>query len=494
MDFKVQNGPLSELAADVVVIPVFENESLESDVLKSLDELTNGLISTIVGTDEMHGKSSDTAYVHVGDGLKTRRLLLVGAGIEEKFATRTARNLAGTAARIARKKGATSLAFVQRGGLDPKTFAKSIAEGALIGLYEPDTYKTEGKTEQTVTQIIVNTSEAELPAAEQGLALGNIVGEATNFTRMLVNEPGMQLPPRKLAEHAEQVAAQYGLEVDILDEARMAEFGMGALLGVSRGSDEEAKMIVLTYTPENAAEGTETIALIGKGLTFDAGGLSLKTSEGMEKMKYDMAGGASVIGAMRAIAQLKPRVKVLGIVPSSENLPSGRALKPGDVLTSMAGKTIEVLNTDAEGRLILADALAYAQHLGAQKMVDLATLTGAISIALGTVYCGLFTSNQELADQVLAAGKNADEKFWQLPMDAEYGELIKSDIADLKNIGGKYAGSITAAYFLKEFAGDTPWVHLDIAGVGWNQSTKPYLAKGPSGFSVRTLVEWVMAQ
>ncbi|MBI4746852.1 MAG: leucyl aminopeptidase [Acidobacteria bacterium] len=494
MDFKVQDGPLSELAADVVVIPVFENESLESDVLKSLDELTNGLISTIVGTDEMRGKSSDTAYVHVATGLKTRRLLLVGAGTEEKFATRAARNLAGTAARIARKKGATSIAFVKRGGLDLQAFGKSIAEGALIGLYEPDTYKTEGKAEQTVTQISVNTSEAELSAAEQGLAIGNIVGEATNFTRMLVNEPGMQLPPRKLAEHAEQVAAQYGLGVDILDEARMAEFGMGALLGVSRGSDEEAKMIVLTYTPETAEEGTQTIALIGKGLTFDAGGLSLKTSEGMEKMKYDMAGGASVIGAMRAIAQLKPRVKVFGIVPSSENLPSGRALKPGDVLTSMAGKTIEVLNTDAEGRLILADALAYARHLGAQKMVDLATLTGAISVALGTVYCGLFTSNQELADQVLAAGKNADEKFWQLPMDAEYGELIKSDIADLKNIGGKYAGSITAAYFLKEFAGDTPWVHLDIAGVGWNQSTKPYLAKGPSGFSVRTLVEWVMAQ
>jgi leucyl aminopeptidase len=285
------------------------------------------------------------------------------------------------------------------------------------------------------------------------------------------------------------MAQAFGLEIDVLDEARMKELGMGALIGVAQGSAEPAKLIVLSYTPANHSD--ETVAIVGKGITFDTGGISIKPADGMEKMKYDMAGGATTIGAMRAIAQLKPSVNVLGIVPATENMPGGRAQRPGDVVRSMAGKTIEVINTDAEGRLILADALAYARKLGATKMVDLATLTGAVSIALGDVYVAVLGNNQDWIDTIIASGKSAGEKFWQLPLDTDYREQIKSEIADIKNVGGRKAGTITAAYFLREFVEETPWAHLDIAGTAWNDSNKPYLSVGPTGIGVRTLVKLV---
>ena len=276
-----------------------------------------------------------------------------------------------------------------------------------------------------------------------------------------------------------------------LDEARMKELGMGSLLGVSQGSAEPAKLIVLTYTPSAEPTSKETIAIVGKGVTFDTGGISIKPADSMEKMKYDMAGGATTIAAMRAIAQLKPSINVIGIVPAVENMPGGRAQRPGDVVRSMAGKTIEVINTDAEGRLILCDALTYAIQLGATKIVDLATLTGAVSVALGDVYVAALGNDQEWIDAVINAGKASGEKIWQLPLDREYRDQIKSDIADIKNVGGRKAGTITAAYFLREFVGDTPWVHLDIAGTAWNDSGKPYLSVGPTGICVRTLVNLV---
>jgi leucyl aminopeptidase len=305
----------------------------------------------------------------------------------------------------------------------------------------------------------------------------------------LINEPANVITPTELARHAEEAAKEYGLEIDVLDDARMKDLGMGACLGVAQGSAEPGKIIVLTYTPET--ESKETIAIVGKGITFDTGGISIKPSDGMEKMKYDMAGGATTIGAMRAIAQLKPPVKVIGIVPTTENMPGGRAQRPGDVVRAMTGKTIEVINTDAEGRLILADAVAYARKLGATKIVDLATLTGAVSIALGDVYVAILGSDQAWIDQVLAAGKKAGEKIWQLPLDKDYREQIKSEIADIKNIGGRKAGTITGAYFIREFVEDTPWAHLDIAGTAWNETAKPHLAVGPTGVSLRTLVNLV---
>jgi leucyl aminopeptidase len=275
----------------------------------------------------------------------------------------------------------------------------------------------------------------------------------------------------------------------VLDEARMKELGMGALLGVAQGSAERPKLIVMRYTPQFRLD--ETIAIIGKGITFDTGGISIKPAGGMEKMKYDMAGGATTIATMRVLAQLRPQVNVIGIVPATENMPGGRAQRPGDVVHAMTGKTIEVINTDAEGRLILADAVAYARKLGATKIVDLATLTGAVSVALGDIYIAILGTNQELIDQIIEAGRRAGEKIWQLPLDKEYREQIKSEIADIKNIGGHKADTITGAYFIREFVEDTPWAHLDIAGTAWNETNKPYLSVGPTGVCVRTLVNLV---
>jgi leucyl aminopeptidase len=296
-----------------------------------------------------------------------------------------------------------------------------------------------------------------------------------------------------MAERARETANEFGLSIDVLDEARMEQEGMGSLLSVSHGSEEPAKLIVLKYTPSESPGQTnhELLAFVGKGITFDSGGISLKPGENMELMKYDMTGGATVIGAMRAIAQLKPGIPVLGVAPCSENLPSGKATKPGDVVRAMNGKTIEVINTDAEGRLILADAIAYAKKLGATRVIDLATLTGAVSIALGDVNAAILGTDQKLIDEVIEAGKQVGEKFWQLPLDKEYSKQIKSDIADIKNVGGRKAGTITAAAFLKEFAEGLSWAHLDIAGTAWAEEAKPYRAKGPTGIAVRTLINLV---
>jgi leucyl aminopeptidase len=295
-----------------------------------------------------------------------------------------------------------------------------------------------------------------------------------------------------MAERAREVANEFGLSIDVLDEDRMEQEGMGSLLSVTRGSDEPAKLIILKYSPSNAVDHSDgLLAFVGKGITFDSGGISLKPGENMELMKYDMTGGATVIGAMRAIGQLKPPIPVLGVIPASENLPSGKATKPGDVVRAMTGKTIEVINTDAEGRLILADAIAYAKKLGATTIVDMATLTGAVSIALGDVNAAVLGTDQDLIDEIIEAGSEAGEKFWQLPLDKEYSKQIKSDIADIKNVGGRKAGTITAAAFLKEFADGVSWAHLDIAGTAWGDEAKPYRAKGPTGIAVRTLIRIV---
>src|SRR6202167_2182124 len=293
----------------------------------------------------------------------------------------------------------------------------------------------------------------------------------------------------RLAERGRELAAEFVLGCEILDQDRMRQLGMGALLGVAQGSAEPPALIVLRYQPVNAPTSKDHLGLVGKGVTFDTGGISIKPSEGMEKMRYDMAGGAAVLGAMRAIAQLKPSIPVTALVPTVENMPGSKAQRPGDIVTSLSGKTVEVLNTDAEGRLILIDALTYAQRLGCTHLVDAATLTGAIGVALGSINIGAFTNNDAMLARVMTAAKQEGEKMWQMPLDDEYKDLLKSPFADLANIGGRYGGAISAAYFLKEFAGDTPWVHLDIAGTAWLDDAKPYMAKGPTGVCVRTFAD-----
>ncbi len=489
MEVKADSRQFHEIECDALVVAVFEGEKPEEGALAEINKRSNGVITSLVETGEFTGKSGESAYVHNPGDMKAQRLLLLGVGKQEEFTTDNVRKMAGTAARMLRGKKARSFAILRRSQLPIGEGAQAATEGALISLFDPDKYHTSDKTESRLETMILVAPDADPDELKRAIERGRIIAEAANFAREIINEPANVITPTELARRAEEVARDFGLEIDVLDETRMKDLGMGALLGVAQGSAEPAKMIVLTYTPKT--ESKETIAIVGKGITFDTGGISIKPSDGMEKMKYDMAGGATAIGAMRAIAQLKPSVNVISIVPTTENMPGGRAQRPGDVVRAMSGKTIEVINTDAEGRLVLADAVAYARKLGATKIVDLATLTGAVSVALGDVYVAVLGTDQAWIDQVLAAGRKAGEKIWQLPLDKEYREQIKSEIADIKNIGGRKAGTITGAYFIREFVEDTPWAHLDIAGTAWNENGKPHLAVGPTGVGLRTLVNLV---
>jgi len=494
MQIESTNGSYRDLDVQALGIAVFKDEKADDGFLKELDAITGGVIKSVIDSEELKGKEGESVYLHlVGNGeIKAQRLLLVGVGERSDYGNAQVSQMAGTAVRALRGKNVKSIAVVPRLEGTADEIAAAVVEGAFMSLFDPDKYRTTDKEEREIAKLIVVVDGGDEAALARGAERGRIVGESVNFTRDLANEPGAYLTPTHMSERARDVANEFGLSIDVLDEARMEQEGMGSLLSVARGSDEPGKLIILKYTPAGAAtEGGELLAFVGKGITFDSGGISLKPGENMELMKYDMTGGATVMGAMRAIAQLKPSIPVLGVVPCAENLPSGKATKPGDVVRAMTGKTIEVINTDAEGRLILADAIAYAKKLGATRIIDMATLTGAVSIALGDVNTAVLGTDQELIDEIIAAGKTAGEKFWQLPLDKEYTKQIKSDIADIKNVGGRKAGTITAAAFLKEFADGVSWAHLDIAGTAWGDEAKPYRSKGPTGIAVRTLLKIV---
>ena len=491
MDAFGSSKPVNEIDAEGLAVAVFKDEKADGGLLKSLDKAAGGLISDVTKSEEFTGKEGETAYFHVsGNGLKARRLLLIGCGDRGSYKSAQITQLGGTAARFLRSKNVKTIAVVPRAELDAERAAQMVVVGAIMGMFELDKYRTKDKENRELKSVTVVVEGADKKAVQRGAERGRIIGDSINFTRDLANEPGAYMTPTIMADRAKKVAKEFGLSFDVLDQKQMEKLGMGSLLGVSRGSDEPPKLIVMKYKPAKSSS-KELLALVGKGITFDSGGISLKPGENMELMKYDMTGAATVIGTMRAIAQLKPSVSVLGVAPCSENLPSGKATKPGDVLRAMSGKTIEVINTDAEGRLVLADAIAYAKKLGATKIIDMATLTGAVSIALGDVNTAILGTDQELIGEVIASGVEVGEKFWQLPLDAEYTKQIKSDIADIKNVGGKKAGTITAAAFLKEFAEETPWAHLDIAGTAWGDPATPYRSKGPTGVAVRTLVEFI---
>src|SRR5687767_1483428 len=494
MQVEANRGPIEELDVQALAVAVFKNEKSDDGFIKELDELSGGLVSSALEAEEFSGKEGETCYFHLvgNDKLKARRLLLVGAGEVDAYKEGQISQMVGTAVRSLRSKNAKSIAVMPRATGDAEQTAATAIQGAFIALFDPDKYRTVEKEQKTVDRLVVVLEAADEQAASRGVEIGRIIGEAINFTRDLANEPGAYMTPTDMAERAREIANEFGLSIDVLDEARMEQEGMGSLLSVARGSDQPAKLIILKYTPaKTEGESTELLALVGKGVTFDSGGISLKPGENMELMKYDMTGGATVMGAMRAIAQLKPSIPVLGVAPCCENLPSGKATKPGDILRAMTGKTIEVINTDAEGRLILADAIAYAKKLGATQIIDMATLTGAVSIALGDVNTAILGTDQNLIDSFIAAGKEVGERFWQLPLDNDYTNQIKSDIADIKNVGGKKAGTITATAFLKEFADGVSWAHLDIAGTAWGDPATPFRSKGPTGVAVRTLVEFI---
>ena len=495
MQITLETKPFAMLETEALVSYVFENGDPIQGRVAEIDQFTDGLLRKLATSGELTGKPLEMTLVNAPRGLKAARLLLVGAGKREKFDTAVLRKIAGAALRYLKPGSVKQLAFVLRENESVEAAAQAVAEGALTANFESDKYKTEKKDAKSVDSLILaGFSEQDRAAAEKGLARGRVIAESQNFARDLVNEPSNKLTPKILGEKAEAMAKEAGLSVEILDENRIADLKMGALLSVAQGSVEPPRVMVITYTPPTPKPGAPVIGLIGKAVTFDTGGISIKPSEGMEKMKYDMAGGATMLGVMRALAALKPNVKVICVVPSTENMPGGRAQKPGDIQTAMSGKTIEVLNTDAEGRLILADGIHYAKQLGATHLIDAATLTGAIVVALSNINVGVFGSDQPFTDKLLASAKAAGEKMWQMPLDDDYREFIKGTVADIQNIGsGKGGGAITGAMFIKEFTGDSPWIHLDIAGTAWNDDAKPWLAKGPTGVALRTLIHLVMS-
>jgi len=495
MQITLETTPFATLETDALVSHVFEETDPVQGRVAELEKVTGGLVRTLAKSGELTGKTLEFTLIHAPAGLKAARLLLVGAGKREQFNNATLRKIAGAALRHLKARSAKDFAFLVREGEATEQSAQAIAEGALISNFETDKYKTDKKNDKNIDSVrIAGYSDAERAAGEKGISRGRVIADAQNFTRDLVNEPSNKLTPCVLAEKAEAMAREAGLAVEILDERRIADLRMGALLSVAQGSVEPPRMIIVTYTPQSNRPGAPVIGLVGKAVTFDTGGISIKPADGMEKMKYDMAGGATMLGVMRALAAFKPTVKVICVVPATENMPGGRAQKPGDIQTAMSGKTIEVLNTDAEGRLILADAVHYAKQLGATHLIDAATLTGAIVVALAGINVGVFGSDQAFTDKLLVSAKAAGEKMWQMPIDDEYREFIKGSFADIQNISsGKGGGAITGAMFIKEFTGDSPWIHLDIAGTAWNDDAKPWLAKGPTGVALRTLVHLVMS-
>jgi leucyl aminopeptidase len=485
MQIKLISLPPDQIEAAALVLVAFEKEN---GAPPAWGGFANGWIADVYASGEFKGKLLDMALLHRPAGLKCEKLLLVGGGKASSFTLAELRKTAGAALRLLKPKGCPTVAMALEAGYSSPEHVAAAIEGALLGDHETDTYKTENRDDRTPVACFSLAIPAETPESQQAMERGRIVAESQNYARLLINEPGNRLTPAVLAERARQMAAEAGLHCEVLDREAMRQLGMGALLGVASGSAQPPVFIILRYRPERPAAGGAHLGLVGKGITFDSGGISIKPSENMEKMKYDMAGGAAVLGAIRALASLKPSIPVTAFVPAVENMPGGSAQRPGDIVTTLSGKTVEVLNTDAEGRLILADALTYAKRLGCTHLVDVATLTGAIAIALGNVNVGVFSNDDKLLAGLLAASRAAGERMWHMPLDEDYREMLKSAFADLPNVGTRYGGAITAAMFLKEFVEQTPWAHLDIAGTAWMEDAKPFMAKGPTGVTVPTLI------
>ncbi len=488
--------PPSQIETECLVVAVTDaaennNNGDKSDKhdpqIQTDDRAVQNAAADLVASGEVTGAMLETVLLHKPEGLKAKRLLLIGGGKAKSFASSEVRKLAGAAVRTLKSKDLKGFAFLMPDGVDDA--AKAIVEGAFVGNFDPDYYKSDRKDQKIEELTIVAPKGANQRSLNSAMEQGRIIGEAQNFARDLVNEPSNRMTPTILADRAKAMCEEVGLQCEIYGPDKIKELKMGAFWSVAQGSDEEPRLIIMRYDPPRAPK-KRVLGLVGKGITFDTGGISIKPADGMEKMKYDMAGGAAMIGAMRAIAQLKPNLKVIGIVCASENMPSGKAQKPGDVQIAMSGKSIEIINTDAEGRLVLADGLHYARELGCTHLIDAATLTGACVVALGMINAGVFANDDDFYNRFNRSLAKSGEKMWRLPAEDDYRDMIKSDIADIKNTGGRWGGAVTAAMFLKEFVGDTPWMHLDIAGVAWMEDNKPWIAKGPSGVPVRSLVEF----
>ena len=491
MQIKVTSDDILQIESDAIIVDIYEGADKPSAA--SADAALDGAIGELIASGEIKGKLSEVTLIHTLGKMKAHRLAVLGLGKKEDLSLDKVRGAVADACRRLRKAGVKKAATVVLGAdadLSATEVAQATAEGAILGLYQFRRHISKEPDNPGIGELIVVAGDkGQVADLERGVEAGVIMAEAGCMARDMVNEPGNEMTPSDMAAMALKVASETGIEVTVYDKDWMEEMGMGGLLGVARGSAQPPKFIVLKYN----GGGDKNVGLVGKGLTFDSGGISLKPFDKMAEMKGDMSGGAAVIAALGAIAKLKPKINVTGLVPATENMPSGTAQKPGDVLKPMNGKTVEVINTDAEGRLILADALCYANKLELSPVVDIATLTGACMIAFGSVCSGIFANNQDAADSLLKASLATGEKMWQMPMFEEYKEQIKSGVADIKNVGGRWGGAITAAQFLAEFIDDTPWIHIDIAGTFLAEKTDGYLVKGATGVGTRTLVNMVLS-
>jgi leucyl aminopeptidase len=476
--FTVTDAKADAITADLIAIPVYEDARGDTT---ALDRATGGELQGAVDRREFTGKPCEM-WTTQTSGWRTNRLLLVGAGKQSELDADRARRIGAAVAMTARQQRRHRIAFVLSGHL-PGAAVESVVEGAILGNFENGYYKSKHEGRFFISSVEIAAGLEAASAVERGTR----VGEAANAARVLINEPGNRLTPRDFVARGQSLLTLPDVTIDILDERRMGDLGMGLLLGVARGSAEPPRMLVARYEPKGAP-AAPVLGLVGKGITFDTGGISIKPADGMERMKDDMAGGATVIAALRTIALERVPIRVITVVPSTENMPSGTATKPGDVHQSAAGLTVEVNNTDAEGRLILGDALWYAKQQGATHLIDVATLTGACIVALGKITTGLF-GTEGWSEILQAAARRGGEKIWPMPLFEEYRESLKSEIADMLNSPGRPGGAVTAAMFLKEFVGSTPWAHLDIAGTAWAEEVKPWTVKGATGVMIRTLVE-----
>ncbi len=493
MKVTVKRDKYDKTKVDVLIVPVYQETPLEAESpAAQLDASLDGLLRDYLDSGDFAAALNSTTLLRTRGSIPAPRVLLVGLGKPESFTVDHLRQASASAAATIQKLGVATMAMLlPPSELDLAVLAQAVTEGALLGLYTLKTYKTaEDETDKgqlSELQLLATSSGAQ-PTLHQGVQRGEIIAQAVSLARDLSNSPGNDVNPSYLAKTAKQIAKKTSLKCNVLSQDDMKKLEMGCLLGVAQGSVQPPVLIMLDHAPNGTSE--TPVVLVGKGITFDSGGISIKPAASMEDMKMDMSGGAAVLGTMQALAELDHPRRVVGLVPASENLPSGEAVKPGDIIRAMSGKTVEVINTDAEGRLVLADALSYAvTKLKPERMIDLATLTGAVVVALGAHATGMMGTDEDMMSILKDAGEQTAERVWQLPLFEDYSKQIKSDFADIKNVGGREAGSITGGAFLKEFVGDVPWVHLDIAGTAWTNASRPYVPKGATGVGIRLLID-----
>ena len=497
MEIKVEAGDIVQHPAKAIIINLFEGVTSPGGVTGAVDRALGNGISQLISEGEIKGKTGEMTLVHTLGRVPAPRVLVAGLGKQKNFNLNVIRDLMGAAVRRARSTGAKSVATIVHGagiaGLDPEACAQAITEGAIMGGYRFRRYKQNGDNDTGDIEMlhIIENDQSKLDAVRRGVERGRIMAEAANHTRDMANEPANALPPAGLAERAQVLAGEAGLECEVLHEGQIKELGMGALIGVALGSTQPPRFIIIKY--RGKPDSDSILGLLGKGITFDSGGISIKPAAGMESMKGDMSGGAAMISTMWALGKLRPAINVTALIPAAENMPSGSATRPGDVVTAMNGKTIEVINTDAEGRLILADAICYARKEKLSPIVDVATLTGAMMIALGPGATGFMATDDGLADAMVAAGEASGEKMWRFPLIDEYREGLKSNVADIKNTGARSGGAINAAKFLHFFVEDTPWVHIDMAGTDESDKEKGVWVKGSTGIPTRTLINFAIS-